>query len=289
MSDPGRWDDPHSEYRVLYTARDAVGALVEVLQDLRPQRNAKSLVDAVKDDDDLDRGQDLETEIKQSVVERLHHRRIGEIVPAAANVQCVRIVDATSRTWLENELGPSRIEKLLNRDRIKVGDLLGSDYRLPQLASRCAWTAVPETPGILTPSAERIETICCALFETAHQSGATRAQIAAGHVKPALDPSMRKYVVAAERAMFGQSSPPVGAAQAKSYRGYRNRPPAVEIAVLTASINELTEHLKAHQKDHHSRRGLLMQVGQRRRLLASLQNTDLDLYREVVAKLGLRR
>ena len=63
----------------------------------------------------------------------------------------------------------------------------------------------------------------------------------------------------------------------------------VQIAVLTASINQLTEHLKVHKKDHHSRRGLLMQVGQRRRLLGYLQRKDLERYRKLIADLGLRR
>ena len=63
----------------------------------------------------------------------------------------------------------------------------------------------------------------------------------------------------------------------------------VQIAILTSSINQLTEHLRIHKKDHHSRRGLLMQVGQRRRLLAYLQNKDLDRYRKLIADLGLRR
>lgn len=63
----------------------------------------------------------------------------------------------------------------------------------------------------------------------------------------------------------------------------------VQIAVLTASINQLTEHLKVHKKDHHSRRGLLMQVGQRRRLLGYLQKKDLERYRKLIADLGLRR
>jgi small subunit ribosomal protein S15 len=63
----------------------------------------------------------------------------------------------------------------------------------------------------------------------------------------------------------------------------------VQIAVLTASINLLNDHLKVHKKDHHSRRGLLMQVGQRRRLLGYLQKKDLDRYRKLIADLGLRR
>jgi small subunit ribosomal protein S15 len=63
----------------------------------------------------------------------------------------------------------------------------------------------------------------------------------------------------------------------------------VQIALLTARINELTEHLREHRKDHHSRRGLLMMVGRRRRLLRYLERTDLDRYRGVVAELGLRR
>ena len=63
----------------------------------------------------------------------------------------------------------------------------------------------------------------------------------------------------------------------------------VQVAVLTASINQLTEHLKIHKKDHHSRRGLLLQVGQRRRLLGYLQKTDLERYRKLISELGLRR
>ena len=65
--------------------------------------------------------------------------------------------------------------------------------------------------------------------------------------------------------------------------------PEVQVALLTARINQLTEHLKEHKKDHHSRRGLLMMVGQRRRLLNYLSNKDITRYREVVARLGLRR
>jgi small subunit ribosomal protein S15 len=63
----------------------------------------------------------------------------------------------------------------------------------------------------------------------------------------------------------------------------------VQVAVLTASINQLTEHLRVHKKDHHSRRGLLIQVGQRRRLLNYLQHKDLERYRKLIADLGLRR
>ena len=63
----------------------------------------------------------------------------------------------------------------------------------------------------------------------------------------------------------------------------------VQIALLTARINELTEHLRMHKKDHHSRRGLLMLVGKRRRLLGYLQRTDLDRYRALIKELGLRR
>lgn len=63
----------------------------------------------------------------------------------------------------------------------------------------------------------------------------------------------------------------------------------VQIAVLTASINQLTEHLKIHKKDHHSRRGLLLQVGQRRRLLNYLHAKNLERYRSLISELGLRR
>jgi small subunit ribosomal protein S15 len=63
----------------------------------------------------------------------------------------------------------------------------------------------------------------------------------------------------------------------------------VQVALLTARINELTEHLRTHSKDHHSRRGLLMLVGQRRRLLAYLQRENLEGYRALIRELGLRR
>jgi small subunit ribosomal protein S15 len=63
----------------------------------------------------------------------------------------------------------------------------------------------------------------------------------------------------------------------------------VQVALLTERINELTEHLRSHTKDHHSRRGLLMLVGKRRRLLRYLESSDLERYRGLVADLGLRR
>ena len=65
--------------------------------------------------------------------------------------------------------------------------------------------------------------------------------------------------------------------------------PEVQVAVLTARIQELTEHLKVHKKDNHSRRGLLKMVGQRRSMLAYLQKKDINRYRALIAKLGIRK
>ena len=65
--------------------------------------------------------------------------------------------------------------------------------------------------------------------------------------------------------------------------------PEVQVAVLTARINELTEHFKSNPKDHHSRRGLLKMVGQRRGLLAYLKGIDIERYRAIVEGLGLRK
>ncbi|MCL2509419.1 MAG: 30S ribosomal protein S15 [Oscillospiraceae bacterium] len=65
--------------------------------------------------------------------------------------------------------------------------------------------------------------------------------------------------------------------------------PEVQIAVLTKRIQDLTEHLKEHKKDHHSRRGLLKMVGRRRNLLAYLQKNDIERYRSIIAKLGIRK
>jgi len=65
--------------------------------------------------------------------------------------------------------------------------------------------------------------------------------------------------------------------------------PEVQVALLTTRINELTGHLKVHKKDHHSRRGLLMMVGQRRNLLNYLSNKDIERYRALIARLGIRK
>jgi small subunit ribosomal protein S15 len=75
---------------------------------------------------------------------------------------------------------------------------------------------------------------------------------------------------------YGRSSGDTGSAE-------------VQIALMTARINELTNHLREHGKDHHSRRGLLMLVGKRRRMLRYLERNDLERYRALVAELGLRR
>ncbi len=65
--------------------------------------------------------------------------------------------------------------------------------------------------------------------------------------------------------------------------------PEVQIAILTYRINELTEHLKTHHKDHHSRRGLLKMVGQRRGLLEYLKSNDVEAYRTLIERLGIRK
>ena len=65
--------------------------------------------------------------------------------------------------------------------------------------------------------------------------------------------------------------------------------PEVQVALLTHRISHLTEHLKEHKHDHHSRRGLLLLVGQRRRLLNYMQKDDINLYRSIIERLGLRR
>jgi small subunit ribosomal protein S15 len=65
--------------------------------------------------------------------------------------------------------------------------------------------------------------------------------------------------------------------------------PEVQVAILTYRINDLNEHLKVHKKDHHSRRGLLKMVGQRRNMLAYLKENDLERYRTLIARLGLRK
>lgn len=84
---------------------------------------------------------------------------------------------------------------------------------------------------------------------------------------------------------------PEKAATVEKYRRSDNDTgsPEVQIALLTDRIRHLTDHLQSHQKDHHSRRGLLMLVGRRRRLLNYLQKSDVERYREILSKLELRR
>ena len=77
----------------------------------------------------------------------------------------------------------------------------------------------------------------------------------------------------------------------ESYKTHENDTgsPEVQVALLTERINHLNEHLKEHKKDHHSRRGLLKMVGKRRNLLNYLSKKDINRYRELIAKLGLRK
>ena len=94
----------------------------------------------------------------------------------------------------------------------------------------------------------------------------------------------------------GAAAPESDPCQTSKQRSRANRlhdtdtgSPEVQIALLTERINQLTEHLKSHKKDHHSRRGLLMLVGRRRRMLDYVRSTDVERYRGIIAKLGLRR
>ncbi len=88
----------------------------------------------------------------------------------------------------------------------------------------------------------------------------------------ALDPKVKQEIIA----QYGTKPGDTGS-------------PEVQIALQTRRINDLTEHLKTHKHDHHSRRGLLLLVGQRRRLLDYLTKTDINRYRAIIEKLGIRR
>ncbi len=96
-----------------------------------------------------------------------------------------------------------------------------------------------------------------------------------GNLKPANLPS-KTETIARTCEKFGLPSGDTGS-------------PEVQIALLSDRINHLTDHLKGHKKDHHSRRGLLMLVGQRRRLLDYVAGNNVERYRELIAHLGLRR
>ena len=122
----------------------------------------------------------------------------------------------------------------------------------------------------------------------------------AGNVTPAVrsaaDPQSPGEPAPERRAvMLGRSAVPLDAAvKAKIMTEYATSEgdtgsPEVQVAMLTQRIKDLTEHLKEHKHDHHSRRGLLLLVGRRRRLLQYMQRTDIARYRALIERLGLRR
>ena len=103
--------------------------------------------------------------------------------------------------------------------------------------------------------------------------GAPRSEVKKGvHVSIGTDAETKKKIIAEYATVEGDTGSP-----------------EVQIALLSHRISHLTEHLKEHKHDHHSRRGLLLLVGQRRRLLNYLEKTDIERYRSIVQRLGLRR
>lgn len=97
--------------------------------------------------------------------------------------------------------------------------------------------------------------------------------------------------MAPERTSSRKHEMPEKAATISDYRLHETDTgsPEVQIALLTERINSLTDHLKSHEHDHHSRRGLLMLVGRRRRLLDYVKRNDVERYRSLIARLGIRR
>ncbi len=104
---------------------------------------------------------------------------------------------------------------------------------------------------------------------------------------PAVLPDLRKDRTSAHMALMKDEKTQLIGDNARGEKDTGS--PEVQVAILTRRITELTDHLRTHPKDHHSRRGLLRMVGRRRRLLAYLRREDVERYRALIAKLGLRR
>ena len=114
-----------------------------------------------------------------------------------------------------------------------------------------------------------------------------RAAILRGH-SPAVCCVLGNYILKGETTMINQETKQAVIAANKTHESDTGSP-EVQIAILTARINELNEHFKKNPKDHHSRRGMLKMVGHRRNLLGYLQKKDITRYRAIVEKLGLRK
>jgi small subunit ribosomal protein S15 len=112
--------------------------------------------------------------------------------------------------------------------------------------------------------------MCCTLIAAVLRGNAQTPRSLRSHVP--LDVEVKKQIFAEYATSEGDTGSP-----------------EVQIALMTRRINDLNEHLKVHQHDHHSRRGLLLLVGRRRRLLTYLRNTDINRYRTLIERLGLRR
>lgn len=125
------------------------------------------------------------------------------------------------------------------------------------------------------------------VLQTRGQPGSPRGDGTRQRKFPAVLPDTRKDRTSAHMALLKDEKTQLIGDNARGEKDTGS--PEVQVAILTRRITELTDHLRTHPKDHHSRRGLLRMVGRRRRLLAYLRREDVERYRALIAKLGLRR
>jgi hypothetical protein len=182
--EPGRWDDPQHEYRVLYTADSEIGAYVEVLQDLRPSPGAEKMLAAISDDGQF--GEAIPG-VVSAAYERLRQYYFGALIPTHPHEDIIVDVAASeSRTELE-----ARLKDDLGGRRLKIGDFSAYDYALTRRVSRCLYTAATTDDrrfaGLMSASAEHRGTSCFTYFETGRETNELRGRLTVHFTRQALD------------------------------------------------------------------------------------------------------
>ena len=161
QSKRGRWDDTGDEYRVLYCSSTKVGALVEVLQDLRPNAPTRALLDEIEGDDDRP-----EPTMDSIVADQLRSRRLSVLVADQPDQRVVDIAAGPTRSHIEHALGI---------ERTKIGDYIGGELKLTRKTSRLFFDE--NERGLTAPSAEHRPSNTLAIFERHSTSGNLRVDL----------------------------------------------------------------------------------------------------------------
>ncbi len=177
----GRWSDPESEYRVLYTADSEVGAYVEVLQDLRPRQLALDILKTIDDNGEFG---DSIASVEAAARERLRQFYFTTLLTATEDL-VVDLAAGASRTEIE-----ARLADDLGGRPVKIGDFSGGDYDFTGKVSRLVFTAVTDEQrayaGLAAASAEHARTICFTYYESGRETNELRGYLYGHTVRPAL-------------------------------------------------------------------------------------------------------